>query len=85
MPDVEERSDKHAELDYRNLMVSQENKVRQITDELGQKPSDDLRVNLVRETELLNHFVNATKGNPKHRAAVAAQIAKQSVLNKAVV
>ena len=48
MPDVEERSDKHAELDYRNLMVSQENKVRQITDELGQKPSDDLRVNLVR-------------------------------------
>jgi len=72
-------------VDYRSKIPPQAENVRRITDEFATSPSDDLREELERETERWRYYMNAAKGNPKNRARLAAEIAKRSVLNNAVV
>ena len=85
MADTEEKPGAPSVEDYRSKVRPQAENVQRIEDEFAKSPSDELREKLERETELWQYYMKAAQGDPKNRARQAAEIAKRSVRNKAVV
>jgi len=85
MADVEANSGTQRAIYYRSKIGPQDETVRVLTDEYAKEPSDELRAKLDREVDILRYLMNSARGNPKNRARLAAEIAKRSVLNNAVV
>lgn len=66
-----------------NIELQQE-KVNKLVDELKRNPSDETKLALRRETDLLRHLTNAAKGNSRERAWNSAEIARTFALNRAI-
>ena len=49
-----------------------------------EKPSDDVKLKLERETDTLKHLVNSEKGGAKTRAREKAEFARKALLNRAI-
>ena len=71
-------------MDYQEQIEPQRKKVDSLESEYGAKPSEELKAKLVRESDLLRYLENAAKGNPRDRAAAAAQAAKTFILSKLI-
>lgn len=66
-----------------NIELQQE-KVNKLTDELKRNPSDETKLALRREIDLLRHLTNSAKGSPRERAQKSAEIAHKFALNRAI-
>ena len=71
-------------MDYQEQIEPQRKKVESLESEYAAKPSEELKAKLVRESDLLRYLENAARGNPRDRAAAAAQAAKAFVLSKLI-
>ena len=71
-------------VNYGEKIEQQMEIVKKLEDSYKKNPSDDLQLELTRETDLLRHYINAEVGNPKERAKLAAEIARSITLNRAV-
>ena len=58
--------------------------VKKLEESYEKNPSDDLKLELVRETDTLRHLTNTQTGNPKDRAREKADFARQYALGKAI-
>lgn len=71
-------------VNYTEKVAQQEEAVKKAAESHAKSASADSALNLDRETDLLRHYVNAEKENPKERAKSAAELAKRIMLNRAV-
>lgn len=71
-------------VDYESKVAEQEVLVKKLAEEYQKNPSTDLQRKLTQETDLLRHYSNASKGDPKSRAKQAAETARRVTINKAV-
>lgn len=71
-------------MSYQDQIGPQQKTVKDLQDEYAAKPSDELKAKLVRETDVLRHLENASKGFSAKRAKRAAVIAKKFVMSKIV-
>lgn len=72
------------EINYEEKIEHQSKIVKELEDSYKKNATDELRLELDRETDLLRHYTNAAKGNPKQRAKQAAESAGKITLNRAV-
>lgn len=63
---------------------SQKKLVEELRVSYKENSSDELKLKLDRETDLLQHLVNAEKGDAKNRAKKKAEFARLTLLNRAV-
>lgn len=82
--EAEENKEKKPSVNYEEKIEGQQKIVRELEDSYKKKASDELRLELDRETDLLRHYTNAVQGNPKQRAQRAAEKARKITLNKAI-
>jgi hypothetical protein len=71
-------------VDYEEKIRQQTGIVKKLEDSYKRNPSDDSKLELARETDLLRHYTNAAVGNPGERAKLAAEIVGTVTLNRAV-
>ncbi|MGI8641725.1 MAG: hypothetical protein ACR2MG_17495 [Pyrinomonadaceae bacterium] len=79
-----QKIENHQPVNYGEKVEKQKDVVKKLEDSHKKNPSDDLELELSRETDLLRHYTNAAQGNPKERAKKTAEIAKKITLNRAV-
>lgn len=58
--------------------------VEKLQNSYEEKPSDSVKLELYRETDLLQHLINAEKGDVKNRAKEKAEFARKALLNRAI-
>ena len=78
------RQHKNNNMDYQEQIGPQRKTLDALESEYAATPSEELKAKLVRETDLLRYLENAVKGDPRNRAASAAQAAKVFVLSKLI-
>ena len=71
--------------DYARLAEGQSKRVAELEKTLGDNATEEQKIELFRETDKLRHYENAVSGIPHARAYLAANAARKSVLNRAVV
>ena len=73
------------EVNYAEMAATQAKHVEELEARMSEAPSDALRDELDRQTDKLRFYQNAAQGNPRVRAAVAANAAEKSALGKGIV
>lgn len=71
-------------VNYEQKVEEQEQIVKKAAEAHAKHSSADSALELDRETDLLRHYANAKKENPKERAQAVAELAKRIMLNRAV-
>lgn len=67
-----------------NKIAAQAELVDKLTEQYKAAPSDDLKLKLQRETDVLRYYSNEAQGNPKERSKAAYTLARAAALNRAV-
>ena len=62
----------------------QEKTVKKLEESYAENPSEDLKLQLARERDTLNHLNNSLFGIPKDRAEEIADFARAKALEKAI-
>ena len=65
-------------------IAAQRDLVAKLAEEYKKTPSEELELNLNRETDLLRQMTNSATGNPKERSKETAEVARTVALNRAV-
>jgi hypothetical protein len=71
-------------IDYEEKIARQEEVVKKIEELHKRNPTADTALEFDRESDLLLHYSNASKEDPKLRAQAVAELAKRIALNRAV-
>ena len=77
-------AEKSQPVNFEEKIGQQTEIVKKAVDAHKKSHSDETELDLDRETDLLYHYTNAAKGNPKERAKKSAEIARKITLNRAV-
>ena len=71
-------------INYEEKVVSQLDLVKKLTEDYKSAPADEKKFKLQQETDILRHYLNAVKENPKERSKKIYNFAKTEALNQAV-
>ncbi|CAN5233553.1 hypothetical protein BH20ACI1_BH20ACI1_00430 [soil metagenome] len=71
-------------IDYEEKVARQEELVEKTVEAHRKNPTAENTLDLDRATDLLRHYSNALKEDPKLRAQSVAELAKRIALNRAV-
>lgn len=77
-------TEKKTPVNYEEKIGQQTKVVNELSDKYKKNPTEELKFELDRETDLLRHYSNAAKGNPRERAKKAAEQAGKITLNRAI-
>ena len=69
---------------YSEKISAQEKVVEQLRKEFDKSPSPELAIQLSRKRDTVAHLKSLEKGDPRNRAKRAANVARESVLSKAI-
>jgi len=78
------QSDNKEPVNWTEKIKNQNDSVKKLDESFKKNPSDELRLELDRETDTLRHYTNAANGNPKERAKATADLARKITLDKAI-
>lgn len=69
---------------YEQKVVSQTELVKKLAEAQKAAPSDEKKYKLQQEIEILRHYSNAVKENPKERSQTAYKFAHNAVLDSVI-
>ena len=71
-------------INYERKVVSQTELIQKLVEDYKAARSDEKKIRLQLEMEMLRYYSNAVKGNPKERGKKAFDFAKKEALSQAV-
>ena len=71
-------------INYEARVINQTNLVKRLVEEYKVTKSEEKKTKLQVEMEVLRHYANAVKGNPKERGKKTYDIARTEALSQAV-
>ena len=71
-------------INYEARVINQTNLVKRLVEEYKVAKSEEKKNKLQVEMEVLRHYANAVKGNPKERGKKTYEITRTEALNQAV-
>lgn len=69
---------------YEEKIINQRELVAKLAEEYKKTPSEELELQLNRETDLLRQLTNSATGTPKDRSKETADVARTVALSRAV-
>ena len=71
-------------INYEARVINQTNLVKRLVEEYKVAKSEEKKTKLQVEMEVLRHYANAVKGNPKERGKKTYESVRAEVLNQAI-